>query len=172
MNERSLTVGEVLRYANHDFLNQLQLISMNLQLGNVEGAFQQIEKFQQKSQQTSKISKLQYQKTAEWLLTACWRFSAVKLSVNIESSPYVNANVDQTIASYLEHTIIHIYNELDPFTEQFGTISWINDVIQIHLQGKWAINDRALKYEENTLIQVDILEHNETQLKVVFTIKE
>ena len=38
MMEQSLTVREVLRYANHDFLNHLHLIKMNLDLGRIEEA--------------------------------------------------------------------------------------------------------------------------------------
>ena len=38
MMEQPLTVNEVLRYANHDFLNQLHLIQMNFDLGRVEEA--------------------------------------------------------------------------------------------------------------------------------------
>lgn len=36
MNNQSLTISEVLRFANHDYVNQLQLIRMNLDLGRIE----------------------------------------------------------------------------------------------------------------------------------------
>ena len=35
-NIKTLTVNEALRFANHDFLNQLQLIKMNLDLGRTD----------------------------------------------------------------------------------------------------------------------------------------
>ena len=36
MNNQSLTISEVLRFANHDYVNQLQLIRMNLDLGRID----------------------------------------------------------------------------------------------------------------------------------------
>ena len=175
MNERSLTVGEVLRFANHDFLNQLQLISMHLQMGNVGGAFQQIEEFQQKNQQTSKLTKLQLPKTVEWLLTANWRFPGLELNIVNDCSSEVDSSLDEAIVSYLEHTVIHVYNTLDPFTEQKCTISILNgSIFQVvcHLQGMWQANCEMLQYINNSLIDVEVLQNSETEIKVIFKAKE
>lgn len=175
MYERSLTVGEALRFANHDFLNQLQLISMHLQMGNVDGAFQSIKEFQMKVSQTSKISKMQLPKTAEWLLTASWRFPALKLNIINECSKEADSQIDETIASYLEHTVIHVYNELDPFSDQQCTISMIDNPacqLDVHLQGKWNALSQKLTYESSSGIDIDIKEQNETAIQVIFTVKE
>ncbi|UZM98521.1 Spo0B domain-containing protein [Lysinibacillus sp. MHQ-1] len=45
MNNQSLTISEVLRFANHDFVNQLQLIRMNLDLGRVDESKELIQHF-------------------------------------------------------------------------------------------------------------------------------
>lgn len=171
MNEHSLTVGEIIRFANHDFLNQLQLISMHLQLGNVEAVYEQIEKIQQQSKQTSQLSKLQLPKTVEWLLTAHWRFPALQLNiVNKSSGEEVAAQVDQLLASYLEHTIIHVYKSLDPFEEHTCTITLCSvPTFQVtcELQGKWQMPE-ALQYANSEYMSINVIEHNETAIKVIF----
>lgn len=45
MKTLSLSVNEVLRFANHDYMNQLQLIKMNLDLGRVEESKKLLSKF-------------------------------------------------------------------------------------------------------------------------------
>lgn len=170
MNERPLSVIEVIRMVNHDFLNELQLLSMHLQLGNVDAVYARIEEFQQQSQQTSKLSKLQLPKTVEWLLTAHWRFPALQLNIVNECSNEVDVSVDETLAAYLEHTVIHVYKKLDPFTDQACTITLTNDpTLQLvcHLQGKWESTE-SLQYANNKSISINIVEHSETVITVSF----
>lgn len=170
MKERSLTVSEVMRYANHDFLNQLQLISMHLQMGDVAAAQTRIEEFQQQSQQTSKLSKLQLPKTVEWLLTAQWRFPALQLTIVNESSSEADAAFDELLASYLEHTVIHVYKALDPFVEQTCTVTLNNTPnFQViwELNGNWRVSE-ALQYAKSEVISINIVEQQETTLKVIF----
>lgn len=170
MKERSLTVSEVMRYANHDFLNQLQLISMHLQMGDVAAAQTRIEEFQQQSQQTSKLSKLQLPKTVEWLLTAQWRFPALQLTIVNESSSEADAAFDELLASYLEHTVIHVYKALNPFVEQTCTVTLNNTPnFQViwELNGNWRVSE-ALQYAKSEVISINIVEQQETTLKVIF----
>ncbi|MER2000636.1 MAG: Spo0B domain-containing protein [Lysinibacillus sp.] len=173
MSERSLTVGEIMRYANHDFLNHLQLISMHLQMGNIEAAHERIEEFQQQSQQISKLSKVQLPKTVGWLLTAKWRFPALQLTIVNEGSSEADTTFDELLASYLEHTVIHVYNALDPFVEQSCVVTLTNDPnfrLIIELKGKWDVTE-SLQYAKSEVISINIVEQHETTLKVIF-IKE
>ena len=170
MSERSLTVGEIMRYANHDFLNHLQLISMHLQMGNIEAAHERIEEFQQQSQQTSKLSKLQLPKTVEWLLTAQWRCPALQLTIVNESSSEADAAFDELLASYLEHTVIHVYKALDPFVEQTCTVTLTNNPtfqLTFELKGKWDVTE-SLQYAKSKVISINIVEQHETIVKVIF----
>lgn len=171
MNENSLTVGEIIRFSNHDFLNELQLISMQLQLGDVEAVYKRIEEIQQQSQQTSQLSKLQLPKTVEWLLTAHWRFPALQLNIVNESSNEAFAEqFDILLASYLEDTIIHVYQTLDPFKEHSCTVT-LNSAPTFHLvcelRGKWETNE-ALQYANSEYMSINIVEQQETVIKVIF----
>lgn len=170
MEERYLTVGEIIRYSNHDFLNQLQLISMHLQLGNVDAVYERIEQFQQQSQKTSQLSKIQLPKTAEWLLTAHWRFPALKFSIVNESSSEAPIAFDELLASYLEHTVIHVYNTLDSYEEQRICITLKHApqfTVEVTIEGKWAASE-SLQYANSEYISINIIEQNENIIKVVF----
>lgn len=48
MKTSTLSVNDVLRFANHDYMNQIQLLKMNLDLGRIEEAKSLIENFQSK----------------------------------------------------------------------------------------------------------------------------
>lgn len=170
MNERLLSVGEIIRFTNHDFLNELQLMSMHLQLGNVEAVYERIERFQQQSKQTSQLSKIQLPKTVEWLLTAHWRFPALQFNIVNESSNVEEVAFDELLASYLEHTVIHVYDTLDPFEEHAMSIRLKNAphfTVEIELQGKWQMNE-ALQYANSEYMSINIIEQNEEAIKVIF----
>lgn len=118
MMEQPLSITNVLRNANHDFVNHLHLIRMNLDLGRVEEAIDIIKEVSDNYRVLSNVNQLQLPKTIEWLHTCRWRFSALQISVHSEISKPLSSVMDEALEQYLEKTVIHIYDDLDPFTEQ------------------------------------------------------
>lgn len=87
MNNQSLTISEVLRFANHDYVNQLQLIRMNLDLGRIDESKKLIQHYSEQLRVFSILNRLQLPQTIEWLQTAGWRYPSLawKLSGEIKS---------------------------------------------------------------------------------------
>ncbi|MGE7666188.1 Spo0B domain-containing protein [Ureibacillus composti] len=143
LTNRTLSISEVLRFANHDFLNQLQLIKMNLDLGRVEESKKLIEQISEQFKANSNLNKLALSKTVEWLQTVRWRFPAIEIEINSKVNSPVEEEVDELIADYLEKTIIHVYDHLDPFIEQhlLIEISTDKEYLQLifELKGQWDI---------------------------------
>ena len=79
MIKKPLTVSDVLRYANHDFLNQLHLIQMNLDLQRVEEAKMIIQEVSDHCKMLSNVNRLQLPKTVEWFQTFNWRYPALQM---------------------------------------------------------------------------------------------
>ncbi|NMH69858.1 sporulation protein [Bacillus sp. RO3] len=82
-------VVEALRHARHDWMNDLQLIKGNLDLGRVERAKQVIEEMVLVAQNESKLCNLKLPLLAEWILTYNWSRHLIKLDfevLQIESS--------------------------------------------------------------------------------------
>ena len=143
MKTLTLSVNEILRFANHDYLNQLQLIKMNLDLGKIEEAKKIIEQISGHAKILSNINKLNLPKTVEWLQTIQWKFPIFQVTLNSDVMEAVDLKYDDQIVEYLEKTVIHVYDSLDPYTEQQLTIDIKSrDSFQLifELKGNWDVN--------------------------------
>lgn len=143
MERKRLTVSETLRFANHDFLNELQIISMNLQLGKVEEAKNYIDRISEGCQKNSSLHKLSLPLLAEWLLTVKWRYPEFHFTISNESLSKIelHEDVDMQFVRYLEETMIQLESKIDPFVSQSVHIRiQASDEamkLQVELQGKW-----------------------------------
>ena len=143
MKRKQLTVNETLRFAKHDFLNDLQIISMNLQLGKVDEAKQWIDQISMKLQKQSLLHKLSLPLTTEWLLTVKWRYPEFQFTITNEPMNRISLHedVDMQIVFYLEETMIQLQKNIDPYEEQMIFIRFKQVEGSLHLQveaqGKW-----------------------------------
>lgn len=158
MMDKPLTVSEALRFANHDFLNQLHLIQMYLDLQHVDEAKQVIQRVAEQSKMLSNVNKLGLPKTIEWLQTVSWRYPAwqVTLSSNVQQA--ANELLDSHIVQYLENTVIHLEEALDPYMEQALSILVEchagSFFIEVHFRGQW----EAAQFNKETKLTVHVLE--------------
>lgn len=173
MAHEKLTMQNVLRYSNHDLLNHLHLIQMNLSLNRVEETKNYIEQVAESCHNFSKINKLGLDQTALWLQTFRWRFSAIQLTTQCMIEQPANIAFDTEIEQCLENTIIHLYDVLDPYTEQQLIISirsLKNDfLLEFKLTGKWDRID-CTPIENNEMVH--ILEWNEKIVHFEIAMKE
>lgn len=141
MTEQPLTVNEVLRNLHHDFLNQLQLIKMNLALENVDGANQVIDNISLKFKQSFALNGLKSEQFVEWLNTCEWRFSAINITIESDISDSIPKIWDCSLRNFMENTLQYVTNSIDPMVEQNCEIYIMSteDKIEIlfNLSGKW-----------------------------------
>lgn len=174
MMEQSLTIREVLRYANHDFLNHLHVIKMNLDLGRIEEAKALIDEIAIQCKDCSALNKIGLPKTIEFLQTLKWRhpeFHTV-LSSNVREA--LNEQWDEQIVQYLEKTIIHMYDRLDVFSEQQLQIDVAGATdefeITVHFTGQF---DKAPDFnKELDAFHIKTLEQTTTSWKFVMQNRE
>ena len=163
-----LTVSEALRYANHDYLNQLHLIQMNLDLGRVDDAKHVILQQSEHCKTLSNINRLGLIDTVEWLHTVHWRYPALQLQLSSHVQAAIDAKYDEAIVQYLEKTIIHVYDVLDPYTEHQLQLNIEADdkewSITFHLNGKWRMTPFSI---EHTIFEVKTYEQTDTEWKYV-----
>ncbi|MGN7476772.1 Spo0B domain-containing protein [Solibacillus silvestris] len=173
MTVSKLTVNEVLRYANHDYLNQLHLIQMNLDLGRVDDAKKVIFEQSEHCKMLSNINRLQITETVEWLHTVHWRYPAFQLHMTSDVSAPIQGKYDEAIVQYLENTIIHVYGTLDPYEEhqlQLNIEAHENKWnISFHLTGKWEQTPYSI---EQNIFNVDTYEQTNTSWKYVIHMHE
>jgi stage 0 sporulation protein B (sporulation initiation phosphotransferase) len=144
MSNSSLTVREALRFSNHDLLNHLHLIQMNLDLNRVAEAKDVIHEIAAQCQMFSNANKIGLPKTVEWLQTFKWRFPAIEFTLISDAEMSVNSKWDETIEQYLENTILHVYDTLDPYKQHFLQTTIVSKngecTIDVKLDGRWQLN--------------------------------
>jgi len=139
---QSLNVNEVLRFANHDFMNQLQLIKMNLDLGRLEEAKKAVEQTAEQCKTFFSINKMGLPKTIDWIHTLEWRYPSIHVNVETNIDEKINQEADNVVCDYLEGAISHIYEALDPFVDQQLSLQIYASnqqfEIEFHLIGHWS----------------------------------
>lgn len=76
MTKEQLTIAKTLKFSRHDFLNDLQIMLMNMDLGNIEKARETLLKTTEKMKQHSNLSSLRMPETEVWLATFEWQHNA------------------------------------------------------------------------------------------------
>ena len=174
MKTSTLSINDVLRLANHDYMNHIQLIKMNLDLGRHEEVKSIIGKLSEQSKTLSNINKLKLPKTVEWLQTIQWKYPAFEVTLNSNVSVPVDMKKDEQIVEYLEKTVIHVYDHLDPFTEQQLDISIESNDAQFtllfDLKGKW--DGHLFNHEENNNLKVQTYEQTNSEWKYALSIEQ
>ena len=174
MMEQSLTVREVLRYANHDFLNHLHLIKMNLDLGRVEEAKALINEISVQCKDFSALNKISLPKTIEFLQTLKWRYPEFQMMISSNVREALNGQWDEQIVQYLEKTIIHMHDRLDAFSEQQLQINVTGAAdefeITVHFTGHF---DEITHFNnESDAFHIETLEQTATSWKFVMRNRE
>ncbi|QCR33021.1 Spo0B domain-containing protein [Lysinibacillus sp. SGAir0095] len=174
MKTSTLSVIDVLKFANHDYMNQLQLLKMNLDLGRVQEAKSIIEKFSEQSKTFSNINKLKLPKTVEWLQTMQWRYQEFETTLNSNVTFPVDLEKDELIVEYLEKTVIHVCDSLDPYTEQLLDISIESNekifTLLFSLKGKWEAP--LFNQEENNNFKVQTYEQTANEWKYALSVEQ
>lgn len=100
-----VTVAQALRHARHDFLNELQLIGMKLDLGRGQEVQSIIRSHAEAAVQLNRLGELGMPATENWLLTAEWRFPEFRF--HLECSAVTGAATkDADFAKWLESFFI------------------------------------------------------------------
>ncbi|SOC02510.1 stage 0 sporulation protein B (sporulation initiation phosphotransferase) [Ureibacillus xyleni] len=174
MKIHTLSNSEVIRFANHDFMNHLQLIKMYLELDKVEDAKKAIENISESCKTLSNINKLKLPKTVEWLQTFQWRFPSIEYTLKSLVEHPVNMKKDEQIVEYLEKTVIHVYDHLDPYTEQQLLIeieSNENDFkLMFDLRGNWEA--QLFTQQELPNMKVQTYEQTNQHWKYVLSLEQ
>jgi len=119
--EKTMTVAQSLRHARHDFLNELQLIKMNLDLGRLQEAQAIIRSHAEAAMHASRLSDIGMPLTEEWLLTANWRFPGFNFHVECPALK-APAQLDADFQRFLERFVASAKDRLDPYQAFYGAI--------------------------------------------------
>lgn len=108
------TLLEVLKYVRHDWMNRIQLIKGNLDLGHTENAKRIIDEIILNSRQETRLTNLNLPCLAEWIMTYNWRSRQLTLEYEILDD-YRNVSLnDQLITKWMCTLCQEIEKRVDP----------------------------------------------------------
>ncbi|MCM3765431.1 sporulation initiation phosphotransferase B [Neobacillus niacini] len=113
--EKEWDIIEVLRHSRHDWLNKLQLIKANLDLGRIDRAKKVIDEIVIETQHETKLSNLSLPKFAALLLKTNWENHSFRLEYEVfQDSEYIKID-DGSLADWTKS----FFNCLDQAIEAF-----------------------------------------------------
>lgn len=176
MNEKTLTVNEALRFANHDFLNQLQLIKMNLDLGRTDSAKMAVDEIAEQCKTFFNINKLGLPRTIEWIHTLGWCYPSFHVTIQSIVEHKVDTTLDDQICNYLEQSILHIYPSLDPFAEQQLSLQLYSTEKQFeivfHAKGHWNEKEVFKQSTDYPKLTIEDEQYSEQEWRYVISSQE
>ena len=116
-------VVEILRHARHDWLNQLQLIKGNLELGKTNRAKEIIDELIIDARNESNLSNLGLDEFSSLLLTCNWKQHYFRLEYEVLEATGTFPLEDQEITGWMNHLFLYLEESFDPQGENHVFIS-------------------------------------------------
>ncbi|KXH87331.1 Spo0B domain-containing protein [Sporosarcina sp. HYO08] len=123
MEMKKLTIKEALKYARHDFLNELQLVLLNLDLDQKEAARTNILRITERMREEAVLDKLGLPAVETWIHTFVWLHPTFSKTVTTEIERGVRKSNDVDVASYLDKLFQEIERWIDPLSDYEVNIS-------------------------------------------------
>lgn len=153
MGKKQLTVADALKFARHDFLNELQLVLMHIDFGDSLKARQAIMNTTDKMKQASLLAKLGLPQVEEWLMTFEWRYTTFQKTLHCVVEHGERKVNDAEIVAYLTRVFDNIVEVLNPIVEyevqievEASPLNWsIRMMVNDALHGKKPLEATAIK---------------------------
>ena len=167
MEQKEITLNEILRHSMHDFLNNMHLIQMNLDMGRQEEAKNLIHLYSQKCSQFFDINNMGLLKTNEWIQTFPMKYNHMTLEVQTSLLRHGAEKFDAALWEYLDRFVQSIYPKLRGYQEQLLKVHIKSDElleILVEVNGDWSpyswIEDMS-----DELFQMEKQANTENQVK-------
>lgn len=138
MKGEQLTIAETLKFTRHDFLNDLQIILMNLDLGNAEQARAKILQTTEDMKQHSKLFSLRMPKVEIWLATFEWLHTSFTKELTCRVDAPISKVDDEDLVLSLQTIIDKTEKKMDVFSVYTAQI----DVLS--LAAEWTITIKVI----------------------------
>lgn len=160
MGKEQLSQAEVLAFARHDFVNDLQIILMHLDLGNPSEAKSAILRATNAMNQRSLLSSLELPKVQQWLLTFDWVYTTFSSTLTCVVKKGVREVSDDSIVTYLEAIFNDVEEVVDPLSEYDVHFDIFADeqewTITIKIKGELPEAKKAIGNPDNLVVEETI----------------
>ncbi|MBE1554584.1 Spo0B domain-containing protein [Sporosarcina limicola] len=117
MGNDKLSVTEALKYARHDFLNELQLILSYIDLGKIPNAKEKIMESTENMRQIAMLERLGLPALESWLATFGWMYNSFSAKMTCEITSGIRQTDDGEVVSYLNRVFKDAVKAVEPTLE-------------------------------------------------------
>ena len=117
MENDKLTMAKALKFARHDFLNELQLILLYIDLGQLPEAKQKILETTDCMRQIAMLERLGLPNTEIWLATFDWTHGVFSKTLTCDIGSGIREVDDALVANYLEQLFKEAETTIDPASD-------------------------------------------------------
>ncbi|MEK5039086.1 Spo0B domain-containing protein [Sporosarcina sp. FSL K6-3457] len=117
MGNDKLTLIQALKFARHDFLNELQLILLYIDLGKLPEAKQKIMETTDAMRQVAMLERLGLPAVETWLVTFDWMYSVFPKTITSAITSGIREADDEAVAAYLEQVFCIAEKMVDPTSD-------------------------------------------------------
>ena len=164
MGNKELTTAQALKFARHDFLNELQLILLYIDLDKLPEARQKIMDTTEQMRQIAMLERLGMPAVETWLAEFNWLYVSYSATLTTTIISGKREVEDESVVAYLENVFSVGEKTLDPTSEykteidvQANLTGWS---ITINVQGNMEHRVPAPKATGNFTVHETIL-HNQ-----------
>ena len=168
MDHSEITLNEILRHTMHDYLNNMHLLQMNLDMGKPEEVRALIQRYSRKCNQFFDLNNIGLYKTNEWLQTFSIKYDQLTLDVQTSFLNKKADKYDEALIDYLSRFVKALYPNLRGYQEQLMKLHIISEEfleILIDIRGDWS-NNKWQDEKTEELFQLEILEATNHSIKV------
>ena len=156
MGNSKLTTAEALKFARHDFLNELQLVLLYIDLDKLPEAKQKIFEATDRMREVALLERLGLPAVETWLTTFDWLYSSFSKTMTCTIASGIREADDMEVVTYLERIFSEAEKALDPTSEyetqidvQASAIRWS---ITITMHGQMENRRPAPKADGNFMV--------------------
>ncbi|GAA0334108.1 sporulation initiation phosphotransferase B [Bacillus carboniphilus] len=170
-------VVDILRHARHDWLNKLQLIKGNLELGKTERAKEIIDEIIIEARHESDLSNIGLNQFSTFLLTYNWKQHFFILEFEVLELSGTFPLEDQYITNWLKGLFQHLEESLNPYGENHVSLSievkpdWSRFIVDI--RGEFLPDAHILNYihmHPITRGTIEVADEMDSDLSIEITI--
>lgn len=159
MESENLTIGKALKFARHDFLNELQLMLLYMDLGKLPEARRTLLEATERMRHISMLEKLRLPKTEIWLSTFEWRHIAFSKKIQCNIIAGDRSTNDDAVADYLEQLISIVEEVVDPMDEYIVhiAVNATEDQWEIQLKIEGALSGSPFLPQTDGAFEVSVI---------------
>lgn len=164
----TIEINDLLRTINHDALNRLQVMQMNLDLGRTEEVRRLIEEYSLRCQHFFRLNNVGFKKTNNWLETIHMHHPELKATYEVVGNRKATVEQDEEMVFMFQAFTAQMKERFIGYHDQLMHVVFSMDTplhISIQFVGNWS-DLKGISCGQDIEFTTEVQEYTKTSLKL------